>query len=185
MHTDRTHRDILHDTHRHLPQIRPARPEDAAALPAIEHSAAQMFRQAPGLEWLANGDVMDQAAHERLIRQGTVWVAVAADDRPVGFLSAEPCADALHIWELSVHADWQRLGLAKQLLHSAATWARAQGWPALSLTTFADLPWNAPAYARQGFALLHTPPPRLQALLDAEAAHGLPAARRVAMWRPL
>jgi len=165
--------------------VRLAHLEDAATLPAIERSASLAFRQAPGLEWLADGEVMAQAAHARLIRQGTVWVATAPEGHPIGFLSAERFTDALHLWELSVHADWQRQGVGTRLLHSAAAHASAQGWLALSLTTFSDLPWNAPAYARQGFLPVQTANPRLQGLLAAEVAHGLPAARRIAMWRPL
>ena len=44
-------------------------------------------------------------------------------------------------------------------------WARRQGHAAVTLTTFRDLPWNAPAYLR----LLEqqvTPPPSAEVTLD-------------------
>lgn len=171
--------------HLPTPQIRPAHPEDADALPDIERSAAQLFTQAPGLQWLADAPVASPPSYQRLIQQGTVWVAAHSDGRLQGFLSAERCGPELHLWELSVHADWQRQGLGRLLLQRAAEQAAAWGLNALTLTTFADLPWNAPAYARQGFVPAQPPGPRLQAVLDAEAAHGLPAARRIAMRRGL
>ena len=161
--------------------FRLACPEDAAAFPAIERSAAQLFLRQPGLEWLAQGEVMTAQAHQRLIRQHSVWLAEASPGEPIGFLSAEVFADALHLWELSVHADWQRQGVGKGLVRHACMGAAAHGLTALTLSTFRDVPWNAPAYAKLGFQPLSQPGERLQKVLEAEAAHGLPAQQRVAM----
>ncbi|MDR2325521.1 MAG: GNAT family N-acetyltransferase [Acidovorax sp.] len=163
--------------------LRLARLEDSAALPPIERSAAQLFKNVPGLEWLADGDVMSAQAHERLIAQGSVWVAEAEPGTLVGFASAEVFGDELHLWELSVHADWQQQGVGSGLLRQAYAHAAAQGLAALTLTTFSDLPWNAPAYARLGFEPVQPLSERLHKVLDAELAHGLPAGRRVAMRR--
>lgn len=163
--------------------VRLARLEDAAALPPIEHSAGQLFKNAPGLAWLAEGDVMALQEHERLIAQGTVWLAQTKAGQPVGFASAEVFDDELHLWELSVHADWQRKGVGKLLMHSACTHASAKGLAALTLTTFSDIAWNAPAYARLGFQPASPLGERLRNVLADEVAHGLPATRRVAMRR--
>ncbi|WP_206604336.1 hypothetical protein [Arthrobacter pityocampae] len=64
---------------------------------------------------------------------------------------------------------------------------RQQGCSALTLTTFADVPWNAPYYARLGFAIVAPErlTPGLRAVRDHEAAVGLDAWHRVAMRRPL
>ncbi|CPQ92972.1 acetyltransferase [Bordetella pertussis] len=61
------------------------------------------------------------------------------------------------------------------------------GLPAITLTTFRDLPWNQPFYARLGFATLQADGlnVRLQAILAREASLGLPAARRCAMRREI
>ena len=37
------------------------------------------------------------------------------------------------------------------LIEHVAGWARAHGSPALTLTTFTEVPWNAPYYERLGF----------------------------------
>lgn len=165
----------------HAVRIRPATLQDVVHLPAIEQSAAGLFRGAAGLEWLADGPGMARAEHERLILRGAAWVAEAGPGHLVGFLDAEAFGQELHLWELSVHADWQRRGIGTRLIQAAQEHAAAQGLVALTLTTFADLPWSAPAYARLGFRPVSPPGPRLQGVMDVEAAHGLPVERRVAM----
>lgn len=161
--------------------IRLARLQDAGDLPLVEKSAAKLFLAMEGLSWLANGPVISQAEHERLIRNHTVWVAEAGPDGLIGFINAEVFEDELHVWELSVHEAWQRLGVGRKLMLSASEYALMNGLDALTLTTFSDVPWCAPAYSKLGFRPLPQPGLRLQAALDAEDEHGLPIARRLAM----
>jgi hypothetical protein len=54
---------------------------------------------------------------------------------------------------------------------------------AITLTTFKDVPWNAPLYRHLGFRTLRDDEigPELRALRDEETAHGLDAAKRVCM----
>lgn len=166
--------------------IRPARPEDAALLPAIERSAGALFRGVAGLEWIADDDAMSDAAHQRLIAQGTSWVAHTDAGQLCGFLAAEAFGDDLHVWELAVDAGHQRRGVGRQLMRAALQHALRAGMRAVTLTTFRDVAWNEAWYARLGFqpdpAL---PGSRLHAVLQAEARHGLPAQRRVAMRLPV
>jgi hypothetical protein len=70
--------------------------------------------------------------------------------------------------------------------HLAAT-ARAEHRPALTLTAFRDVPWNAPYYERLGFVIVEPPDqgPELAALVRREAATIPSNAPRVAMRRPL
>jgi hypothetical protein len=59
--------------------IRPARPDDLAALPLIERAAAAIFRSTP-YAYLADDDPVSSEvdlAHEH------VWVAVDQDDQPI------------------------------------------------------------------------------------------------------
>jgi GNAT superfamily N-acetyltransferase len=44
-----------------------------------------------------------------------------------------------------------RQGLGRVLLDHACEWARGNGLKAVTLTTFANIPWNAPNYERCGF----------------------------------
>lgn len=67
------------------------------------------------------------------------------------------------------------------MLETAVACAREKGLAALSLTTFRDVPWNAPFYAAFGFREWEPAetPASIQKLLDDEAAKGL--ANRCAM----
>jgi GNAT superfamily N-acetyltransferase len=166
--------------------IRRARPGEAVLLPPIERSAGESFRTIAGFESWADADILPAAFHALRIAAGTVWVAVEAGV-PLGFATAERIDDELHIWELDVRRDRQGRGLGRRLVEAAADVARRQGLAALTLTTFRDVPWNAPFYARLGFVPLEGDAigPRLAAILDHEAAQGTDPSTRCAMRRPL
>ena len=162
--------------------IRLARPDDAAALPAIERSAAGAFADEPGLAFLANADPIEEPRHRRLIARGHCLVAEHGG-APVGFLSTEPFSRELHIAEFSVHPDYQGKGIGAVLLRAIGIDAKNSGFAALTLTTFADVPWNGPFYARHGFETVSDldAHPRLKARIEQEMQHGLPRERRIAM----
>jgi hypothetical protein len=73
------------------------------------------------------------------------------------------------------------------LLDEAADRARAGGLPALTLTTFADVPWNGPYYERCGFRVLAGDEitPGLRAIREHENALGLDRWPRVCMRRDI
>jgi len=175
--------------------------EEAALLPAIETSAGELFRQIPDLAWIADDSVMSAEAHLAHIAHGTEWIAESAG-RPVAFLAGERISrataeiqraaevedgllhepeSAFHIRELAVHAGWQGRGIGRRLVNEAVSYARECGMEVVTLTTFEDVPWNAPWYSRQGFELLDASSlsTRLAMLLRDERERGLP--RRCAM----
>jgi Acetyltransferase (GNAT) family/Glyoxalase/Bleomycin resistance protein/Dioxygenase superfamily len=80
-----------------------------------------------------------------------------------------------------------RRGLGTLLLDKACAWAQAQGHPAVTLSTFRDVPWNAPFYARNGFRALQPSEwtPGMRAIRDNETEHGLRVEARVFMRREL
>jgi len=165
--------------------IRPARPADALALPAIERSAAELFRGDPSLAWLADAEVADVAQHVRAIEEANVWVAESTE--LAGFLRAVEIDQHLHIEELSVSQAFQGQGIGRRLVSAAIEQARALRLNAVTLTTFRDLPWNAPFYQRMGFVELTSAPTAgyLHDAVQAEIALGFPANRRCAMHLPL
>ena len=89
-------------------------------------------------------------------------------------------------------APFSRSALARSAMTGPLTAGmRAAGAPArgcthLSLTTDRLLPWNAPFYARHGFAIVPPDglPDWLAAMPAREAASGLDPARRCIMVRP-
>lgn len=162
--------------------IRPARASDLAELPAVEASAATAFLAAPGLAWLAESEAISDARHVELLERGITLVA-EEHDAIVGFICSEPLGDNLHIRELSVRHGYQRKGIGLNLIEDLAERAAAAGWPALTLTTFRDLAWNAPFYQRIGFEEIPGTEQStdMQAGLRREADNGLPPERRCAM----
>lgn len=165
--------------------VRPARPDDLPALAGVERAAAQRFA---GLGLVADlDDAMDPDALAAACADGRVWVAVAADDRPVGFAVAERLGDAGHLEELDVVPEAGGRGVGTLLLEAVCAWAAAQGLPAVTLCTFRDVPWNAPFYARRGFVALADAElsPALAARRLDEARRGLAVGDRVCMRRTL
>ncbi|KNY14422.1 hypothetical protein AKG11_24700 [Shinella sp. SUS2] len=163
--------------------IRPAREDEVEALRQIERSAAQAFRLIEAFSWLAVGDVQSADRHCDLIEKGTNWVAATGDDQPVGFLSAEIAERELHICEISVDHLHQGFGIGRKLIRHAIDAAAAHRLDAVTLTTFSTIPWNCPYYQRLGFGTLDEAAlsPRLKAVLDLEAEHGLQRDTRCAM----
>jgi GNAT superfamily N-acetyltransferase len=159
--------------------IRPARQDDLPALPVIERAAAAQFRSTP-YAYLADDDLISAEVD---LAQEYVWVVVNQADQPIGFAIVHLVDDSVHLHELDVYPDYARQGLGRQLIRTVADWARARGATALTLTTFDDVPWNGPYYARLGFRTLDlaTLSPGLQAVRQAEAEAGLPMAHRICM----
>jgi RimJ/RimL family protein N-acetyltransferase len=160
-----------------------ARPGDLHLIGAIELAAAKL------LAGHAPDTVLDEVTPEHELRdaqsQGRLWVALAGDT-PVGFAHVELLEpDAAHLEEIDVHPEHGRRGLGRQLVAEVCAWAEEQGYPAVTLTTFRDVPWNMPFYARLGFAEIPAAAftPSLRSVLEDEARRGLDPASRVAMRR--
>jgi ribosomal protein S18 acetylase RimI-like enzyme len=152
----------------------------------IERAAGACFRDI-GMPAIADDPPLPVAELARYQRAGTAWAAVDAADTPVGYLIAEVVDGNLHIEQVSVHPRHAHHGLGRRLIDHAARHARANHLPALTLTTFTDVPWNAPYYVRCGFRTLATEEltPGLRAIRRGEAAHGLDKWPRVCMRREL
>lgn len=159
--------------------IRPARPNDLEAVPAIAALAGAMFRDSP-YPFLAD-DTMPtieiNSPHE------FVWVVADATDQPVGFALLQSHDTFIYIKEFDVDPHHARQGLGGRLLQELAEWAREQGYSALTLTTFPDVPWNGPYYARLGFRTLDIPDcsPSLQAIWQTETPKGVSKEQRICM----
>ncbi|MCP3819272.1 GNAT family N-acetyltransferase [Streptomyces sp. A3M-1-3] len=167
----------------------PIRLATAAELPAlqgIERAAGEPFR-ALGMAAIADDEPPALDLLARFQDAGRAWVATDERDRPVGYLIAELVDSAAHIEQVSVRPEAARRGVGRALIDHLAAHARAEGLTALTLTTFAEVPWNAPYYARLGFHVVDGPAltPGLREILRAEAAHGLDRWPRVCMRRGL
>jgi len=156
-------------------RIRPALLSDIRQLIAIEQSAAQAFLRLPELAWLASAQGLDEKAHKAFIDHQGCWLAEDDQGAALGFVCLSLEGHALHIHELSVRLQAQGQGIGRQLLDQACAVARHRGARELTLSTFAQVAWNGPFYARYGFEVLDEKQlePRLQGILATERAHGL------------
>lgn len=166
--------------------IRIARSEDVVHFPDIERAAGAAFRER---DMASIADDEPLPAHELLAyqRAGRAWVATDDVDEPIGYLVLDVVDESAHVEQVSVDPAYAHHRLGQALLDAAATWAHEQGLSAMTLTTFANVPWNAPYYVRLGF---HVVPeqewtPGLRRIRDHEAATGLDAWPRVVMRLPI
>ncbi|MDF5826654.1 hypothetical protein P4237_31970 [Pseudomonas aeruginosa] len=129
-------------------RIRTSRDEDAALLPAIERSAEESFRLLPELAWIADAGVagVELPSPPDRARQPTGWRKTPMASRSV------PRRRTLRrrvAHRRVVHRPGPpATGPGPPPAGRAVTYAHASHCRALTLTTFCDVPWNAPFYAR-------------------------------------
>ena len=118
---------------------------------------------------------------------GRAWVVTDDADRPVAYLLVDIVDANAHVEQVSVHPSHARQGLGKALLDTATSWAQQRGLAALTLTTYSEVPWNAPYYRRLGFQMVPEAQltEDLRRIREHEQARGLTTWPRVTMRRPL
>ncbi|QRO01145.1 GNAT family N-acetyltransferase [Archangium violaceum] len=162
--------------------LRRARPDELTRLPELEHLAAQQFLQSAH-PFIAQADAQTPEQLREYQRQGGAWVAVAADGEVAAFALCKEVDGTAYLAEIDVHPAHARQGLGQALFEMVRQWAREEGYRTLLLTTFRDVPWNAPLYERWGFRVMRDEEvgPGLRAIRENETRAGLPAASRVCM----
>ena len=152
----------------------------------VEADASQVFLAEPDFAFVAQYPLPDEDAYVPFITERRAfvcdWQAGLA-----GFILMGEVDGNGHIFQVSVRAGLQRRGVGRQLIAAGESWARLQGHGAVTLTTFRDLPWNGPAYARLGYEIMETgnAGPVLSGILENERTLGLFRQIRVAMIKPV
>jgi ribosomal protein S18 acetylase RimI-like enzyme len=166
--------------------IRLARSDELAALREVERAAGAPFRDV-GMDAIADDDPPSLDELAAFQQDGRAWVATDDTDQPVGYIVVDVVDGAAHVEQVSVHPSHARQGLGRALLGTVVLWAEQQGLDAVTLTTFSDVPWNAPYYLRLGFRILAEAEVSegLRRIREQEAARGLDAWPRVSMRRPV
>lgn len=162
--------------------IRLARADDGPDLRQIERLAGERFRD-EGLPSVADAEPATLASLAGYAAAGRGWVAVDDRDRPIAYVIVDVIDGAAHIEQISVRPDRQGTGIGRALIDQVRTWASSSGRAAITLTTFAAVPWNGPLYEHLGFVAMrdHELGGDLRAVRDAETRHGLDPALRVCM----
>jgi len=159
-----------------VPEVRPATADDLPLLAEIDTRAEALFTVA-GLQLPRIVFQVDKLPNAK---------AVFVQGRPpVGFIRVEEVDGLAHVEELAVLPSHMRRGIGSALLEAACAWAASNGYRAITLITYADVPWNGPFYAARGFAEVSMAlTPELAELRDWERTVGLDElGRRIVMWR--
>lgn len=157
-------------------EIRWAEPGELPGLAAVEVAADGLFAQV-GIAFPAGTTMIEEAGDPSRV--------LVAGDPPIGFAMIGWVDGTVHLDQLAVHPGHGRRGVGGRLLEAVCDHAASAGSAAVTLTTFRDVPWNAPWYARHGFAVLDPAEwgPELAALVVHEQDLGIDLAPRVVMRR--
>ncbi len=163
--------------------IRTGTEADYALLEDIEARSDRTFLKVDGFE--------------DLIGQPGITSGVGPDTRPgtalflaetgtlIGFVYAYDLDDCSFVGQISVVPEAQGIGAGTALLQALWHDALRRGRRGITLTTYADVPWNAPYYSRRGFHEL-TPAemgPEFSAYFETDVADWSRYGRRCAMGR--
>ena len=152
---------------------RTARATELPALGAIERAADGVFASA-GIVFPPGPAVVETVPDPADV--------LVVGDPPVAFAYTGLLDGHLHLHQIAVDPAHARQGIGTTLMR--AVFARA-GTRAVTLTTFADVPWNGPWYRGLGFTVFREPGPELAELVHEERAAGLAAlGERLVMIRP-
>lgn len=162
--------------------IRPAQTSDLPMLSEIERAASVLFRDTP-YAFLAEAETLSLEFVQQQFQAGRVWVAVTSDNQIVGYAIASEVDKTIYLQQIDVHPSHGRRGIGSQLVKTVCVWAKLHGYPMVTLSTFRDIPWNAPFYAKLGFrpideSKLSRP---FQEIRIKESEAGLPISERVIM----
>lgn len=154
--------------------IRLASADDLPLLQKLEQAAGAPFILL-GMNAVAHDDPPSLAILDTYQCHGRAWVSTDGGDHPMAYLLVDVVVDAAHVQQVSVHPRHAGHRLGSALLDTAETWAAQHYLESLTLTTFAEVPWNAPYYRRLGFQVLteHELGEGLRRIRQQEAALGL------------
>lgn len=163
--------------------IRAARPHDYRALQDVERRAGELFRDI-GMPEIADDE---PPTVDHLASGAALYVATDDAGDPVGYALVALIDGHAHLEQISVVPEAGRQGIGSGLIDAVVDWARARGDAEVTLTTFREVPFNAPLYARRGFVVVDEPDwtEGQRAVMAKERADGLDVRARVVMRRAL
>ena len=157
--------------------IRPAEPSEIETVRDLERASAQRF---VGLmDALAEDEPSPAVVLAARIEQDGLLVA-EIDGVMAAFVMFRPVGDGLYIEQIDVLPAFERRGVGAALIEAVGLRTSR-----LLLSTFRDVPWNAPYYRRLGFLDLDDKKlaPDLMEIRREHLARGLDESLRVFMER--
>jgi len=135
--------------------VRPADPSEFDHLRRIWAASDRL------LEEYGIGPFVEDESENHLPAAAAVF---AVGEPAVGFVCLELVDGTAHVDQLSVLPEFGRRGIGRALLETAIGWAVSSGYGELTLTTYRDVPFNAPFYRTLGFEELTDLGPGLAAI---------------------
>ena len=123
--------------------IRAAGAVDIPVLQEIEVRAGEPFA-AVGMDAIAGDEPLAAEVLGGFVLDDRAWVWEDADRGPVGYLIASIVDGNAHIDQVSVLPEYRGAGIGRRLIDRAVRWAADHQLPAITLTTFTEVPWNGP-----------------------------------------
>ena len=148
--------------------------EDLPSLAHIERSVAGLFPPGSIPDHIRSDALPMHLLREGLVA-GTLWVVRSDSGTIAGYALLRIIENIALLAQIDVLPEYGRKGLGTALTLHAADAAAEREHSSLYLTTFRNIPWNAPFYSKLGFVPL-TPseaPPVMRNILSEELAAGL------------
>lgn len=166
-------------------RIRLASADEIHKVAPVELAAAEAYRTI-GMDVIADDEPISESKLLQAVKEQRLWFAVE-----YGVLKAYLLGDflpqSLHIDQVTVHPDASRRGLGALMIESVSADPRSKERGLITLTSFANVPWNAPYYERIGFTDIAEEdwPEGIAEKVAAEQEAGLAAWPRVVMQRAI
>ena len=164
-------------TQLHVADVRPADEADAEAIADIAERSITLYR-------VAGMDIPE--SYTNAIGMSDALVVLVSGRPPEGFIRLAEVDGAVNIALMAVVPKRMKAGLGSSLLDAACGWSVAHGYRVMTVTTYADIDWNARFFASRGFVPVTELGPEMAELRDWERAVGLDAlGERLVMRRAL
>jgi len=129
--------------------------DDIPALVAADRAASMLFEDTGLISPEALTDTIPHDAFAEAIKAEHVIVARHIEGYAVGFTLTSLRGKGLYLDQISVHPEHGQCGIGTELMMHLLQDAEDRKLPYVTLSTFRDLPWNAPFYASMGFREIH------------------------------
>ena len=160
-----------------MSEPRHATAADLPGLAAVEASGDRLFDTVfDHVDWPPPESGEARAAHPGFL--------LVVGEPVVGFAHVLSLQQGWHLEQLVVDPAHGRRGSGSALLDAVCREVASRGADRVTLRTYADVPWNAPFYARHGWVELAPEPDWMTPMREAEERIGLQRhGRRMAMVR--
>ena len=166
--------------------IRFGRPLDVPSLIAADRAASELFRPTGLIPDMATiPESIPATVLTHAIHAGMVLVA-AHQEHAIGFALCQIYTPYLYLHQLSVAPEHGRKGIGRYLVQRTFLLAEENKCHSVALSTFRNVPWNAPFYASLGFK--EVPAKKLTSWMndiEQEQSKTLDVTKRCFMKRPV